>query len=263
MKHTCLSGIASLATVMLVACGGNNNTNPVSPTPTPNPSVAVSAITVTSAPASATTIQLTATARFSDNTSRDVTAAAAWTTSNASLATVSSSGLLTAIGTGDVDVRAVYQGVTGVLKLPVTGPVPRFALAGLVQEVRPNFRVVSNVRIELISGPDAGTFVNTDDTGFFRLSNLSGLVSFQATKDGYQLWRLENLTMDRDKEVQIVIFPTPPANAAGALATARCTDGTWSWARTRAEACVDNGGIIYGVCPGVLCEAPNPILIVR
>src|SRR4029079_16833436 len=128
MKHTCLSGIASFATVMLVACGGNNNANPVSPTPSPNPSAAVSAITVTSAPASATTFQLTATARFSDNTSRDVTTAAAWTTSNESLATVSQSGVLTAIGTGDVDVRAVYQGVTGLLKMQVTMPPPRFAL---------------------------------------------------------------------------------------------------------------------------------------
>jgi Big-like domain-containing protein len=248
--------------VMLVACGGNNDTNPVAPTPTPNPSATVSAVTVASAPASATTFQLTATARFSDNTSRDVTTASAWTTSNASLATVTSGGLVTAIGSGDVDVRAVYQGVTGILKMQVTGPAPRFALFGLVQEVRPNNRAVSNVRIEIVSGPDAGASVNTDDSGVFRLSNLSGLVSFQATKDGYQLWRLENLTMDQDREVQIVIFPTPPTNAAGALATARCNDGTWSWAQTRQDACTANGGgIAYGVCPGVLCLASTAAAI--
>jgi len=55
--------------------------------------------------------------------------------------------------------------------------------------------------------------------------------------------------------VDISMFPNTPTNEAGALATARCNDATWSWAPTREDACTANGGIAYGVCPGVLCQA--------
>ena len=63
-----------------------------------------------------------------------------------------------------------------------------------------------------------------------------------------------NLTMDRDREIDLELFPTPPLNPAGASATARCVDGSWSWAATRGDACTANGGVVYGVCPGPMCD---------
>ncbi len=58
-----------------------------------------------------------------------------------------------------------------------------------------------------------------------------------------------------NKNVDLWLAPMPPKNSTGATATARCNDGSWSWAQTGADACSNDGGVAYPVCPGVLC--PN------
>lgn len=255
MKRVTLSGFACIALALSVACSGNNKTNPSAPTPAPG--VTVSSITITSATPSSSSFQLTATARMSDGSTRDVTTLAAWESSNAGLATVSSSGVLTVVGTGDVEVRATYQSVMGALKILVTRPASptTFVLAGVVREVAPAAKLVSGVRVAITGGADAGTFVMTDSSGQFRFSTVSaGVVAMEAAKDGYELWRVTNLDMDRDRLLDVTVYPDPPSNAAGARATARCTDGSWNWAAVRADACAANGGIAYGVCPGPLCD---------
>ena len=94
----------------------------------------------------------------------------------------------------------------------------------------------------------------SDGNGVFRFSPQTfGVVGILATKDGFQLWRLTNLTVDQDRMLDVTLFPTPPTTG-GATATARCGDGTWSWARSWADACTANGGVAYGVCPGPLCD---------
>jgi uncharacterized protein YjdB len=67
-------------------------------------------------------VQLTATGHLADGTTRDVTASSTWESSNTQLALVSQSGLVTALGKGDVDVRATYQGITGSMHLSVALP---------------------------------------------------------------------------------------------------------------------------------------------
>ena len=52
----------------------------------------------------------TVTASMSDRTTQIVTSQAAWTTSNAALATVDGNGRLTAVGNGTVSLNATYQG---------------------------------------------------------------------------------------------------------------------------------------------------------
>jgi hypothetical protein len=128
-------------------------------------------------------------------------------------------------------------------------------LTGVVHEAAPSRSLVSNSRVEITGGADSGAFVMTDGSGFFRFSSLAGgVVSMQVKKDGYLLWRIANLTIDQDRALDVALFPIPPSNGAGVPATARCTDGSWSWARTLGEACSANGGVAYGVCPGPLCD---------
>ena len=55
----------------------------------------------------------TATATFSDGRTQDVTAAATWKTSNPSVATASSSGVVTGVRAGAADIQATFQGVAG------------------------------------------------------------------------------------------------------------------------------------------------------
>ena len=58
------------------------------------------------------TTQLTATLRYADGTTRDVTSEAQWNTSDPSNATVSQTGLVTAIDEGPVDISVTYNGIT-------------------------------------------------------------------------------------------------------------------------------------------------------
>lgn len=54
--------------------------------------------------------QFSATAEYGDGTMQDVTASAAWSSSTATVATVSSSGLVTAVGAGTTTITANYTG---------------------------------------------------------------------------------------------------------------------------------------------------------
>ena len=246
MKHFFSAGLATVALLLVTACGSNS-------TPTsPSPSATIASVVFTAAVVSTSVIQMKATAIMSDSSTRDVTASATWATSNTAIAVVSVSGLVTVVSSGDVDVRATYQNVTGSMKLAV---VQKFALTGVVVEGAPAARPLAGVRLVITSGAESGTSVTTDATGVFRFGAITaGILSMDATKDGYLLWRVTNLTMDRDREIDLELFPTPPLNPAGASATARCVDGSWSWAATRGDACTANGGVVYGVCPGPMCD---------
>src|SRR5213082_903736 len=68
-------------------------------------SVSVSGTT----PAIGASSQFTATANFSNGTTQNVTSQTSWQSTSASVATVSSSGTVTATGSGETDIRATYQ----------------------------------------------------------------------------------------------------------------------------------------------------------
>ncbi|MBE3123252.1 MAG: Ig-like domain-containing protein [Planctomycetes bacterium] len=86
-------------------------------------------VTATSASISAgQTVQLIATATFSDGTTQAVTALATWQSSNPSIVAVSASGVLTAIATGEADISATYRSVVGTFRVRVTSPIPQATL---------------------------------------------------------------------------------------------------------------------------------------
>lgn len=142
LAHAPRLAYAIVTMALMVACGGSTASNPApsptAPTPTPPAAVTVTTVTVTTASATASVVQLVATARSSDGTTLDVTSAAQWESSNTSLATVVPGGLVTVVGTGDVDLRATYQSVTGTMRLIVSLP-PRtnIVLSGVAREVAP------------------------------------------------------------------------------------------------------------------------------
>jgi hypothetical protein len=259
MRRACLSA-AVLSALVLAACGDHasngNPTAPTTPTPTPTPTATVRAVTVTSTGTNPSSFQMGARADMSDGASRDVTMLSKWESSNATIATVSATGVLTVLGSGQVEVRATYQNVTGAMNLLVSAPRPTtFAISGVAIETPPSGKVVSGVVVQVTEGPDAGQTATTDEGGLYRFASLrTAPLTLEARKSGYLLWRVTNLMLDRDRQVEIVLFPTPPKNADGVDATARCNDSTWTWSQTRAEACAANGGIAYAVCPGPLCE---------
>jgi hypothetical protein len=81
----------------------------------------ISSLDVTGAvPATGSSAQFTATLTFSDGTTQDVTSMATWVAFNKAVATVSSSGVVTAVATGTAVVKATYQGASGTFTLTVT-----------------------------------------------------------------------------------------------------------------------------------------------
>ena len=95
--------LAILCGTALFAIGCSSSTSPTT----------VSSLAVTgAAPVVGATAQFTATATMADGTTQDVTTQAAWTSSNATVATVSSTGLVTGVAAGSASVAAVYQSVS-------------------------------------------------------------------------------------------------------------------------------------------------------
>ena len=106
----CFSAFALVVSfALLTACGGGGGFKPA-------PVKSLTHILVD--PGNATigkgkTLQLKATAVYSDGTVLDVTASAAWTTSQATVAPVSSSGIVTGMSAGNAQISATYQGMAG------------------------------------------------------------------------------------------------------------------------------------------------------
>lgn len=194
------------------ACANNDTAPSPVPSPTPSPSPApvptVSSLTVTSAQTGATTHQLQATARMSDGSTRDVTSAAQWDSSNPSLCAISTTGLLTAMHSGTVEVRARYENVTG--SASVTLNVPIYSLNGMVSAAAPASRLFEGVKVTLTAGPNTGQFTYTDDRGLFTFSALNaGSHTLAVNHSGYQPWTQTIVLADNVTNLSIVLYPVP------------------------------------------------------
>jgi uncharacterized protein YjdB len=118
-----VTGVAAGSATITATSEGKSGTASITVTVPPAP---VATVTVTPAPASVTTgqsIQLQATLRDAANnvlTGRTVT----WASSNASLASVSSSGLVQGVAAGTVTITATSEGKTGSSTVTVAAPAP-------------------------------------------------------------------------------------------------------------------------------------------
>ncbi|HZR25206.1 MAG TPA: Ig-like domain-containing protein [Vicinamibacterales bacterium] len=175
MKFTTLAVFVVVA-IVAVGCGQST------PAPTAPTTATVSAVTVTSATQSSSSFQLTATARLSDGSTRDVTSLATWSSSNTSLATVSSTGLVTVLGAGEIDVKATYQGVAGSVHLLVANlPVTSLTLANVPTVASVNFQAGASAHLSDGSVQDvtrSATWASSD-TGIATVSS-TGFVSIVA-----------------------------------------------------------------------------------
>jgi Carboxypeptidase regulatory-like domain/Bacterial Ig-like domain (group 2) len=169
--------------------------------------VPVSAVTITGAPAGASApFQLTATARLVDGSTIDVTKAAAWQSSNTQLATVSSTGLVTVVGTGDVDLQATYQSVSATVRVFVSHPTTA-TLTGKVVEAGPDARPVAGARVQILEGSNT----MTDDRGAFELRGIpKGRAIIEVSKAGYETWS-NMLDLENDTDLTVTLMPAPAA----------------------------------------------------
>jgi hypothetical protein len=130
-----------------------------------------------------------------------------------------------------------------------------FAVGGIVESIEKPTRTVSGALIQIMQGPNAGKSAVSDSTGAFAIFGLTaGPAKVQVSKGGFQAWTSKDFDLQGDTKLAVELFPTPPTNGSGA-ATGRCNDGSWTWSTSRSDACVNNGGLAYGVCPGPLCKS--------
>jgi hypothetical protein len=115
-----------VATVTLYGCGGGGSSSTlvqlVSITVTPaSPAVAVGA-----------TQQFTATGTYIDDTTKDLTSSVTWSSSNVSIATITSNGMATAVAAGQTTITATYNNaILATTDFTVTTPLIVSTLAGM------------------------------------------------------------------------------------------------------------------------------------
>jgi Big-like domain-containing protein/all-beta uncharacterized protein len=112
----------SFAAACFVAACGSDGGSPTTPTP-PAPSVSSVQVKTSGEVAGplepGQTRQLAATATQSTGTTSDVTQQAVWQSSATGVATVSPTGLVTAVSAGDVEISATFQNVRGAMGVGV------------------------------------------------------------------------------------------------------------------------------------------------
>jgi len=111
--------------LVIAACGSDDPSppTPVAPTPTTTAVQVRAAGDASGTLEAGQTRQFAATATLSTGTTSDVTQQATWQSSTPAVATVSSTGLVTAVAAGDADISATYQSVKGTMGVGVR-PVP-------------------------------------------------------------------------------------------------------------------------------------------
>lgn len=122
-RPTSLHQLAGAVTIgLLVSCGGSGT----APAPVPHPAPTVTSVSVSGASSMVPgqTSQFSASANLSNGAQQTCTSTATWQTTNTSIVTVSSSGMVTAVGSGTVQVRATCNGITGNAQVSVESAPP-------------------------------------------------------------------------------------------------------------------------------------------
>ena len=189
MRRQFVAGL--VLSVMMAASQGCSSSppssvfSPTDATPPPTPAVVATAVTV-SGTAAFTAIgetgQLTAVARFSDGTTRDVTTEAQWRSTDPSVFDVSTAGVVRVVAFGRANVQALYGARSGQLQVLANAP-GTFLAFGRVRE--PGQGGIGGVRL---LDPQSGRSTLTSSSAEAGSFSLAGLTNSRLMfdKDGYE-----------------------------------------------------------------------------
>ena len=130
----------------------------------------------------------TAFATMSGRDGQDVSGLATWSTSDPTIATINSTGLVTTVRAGEVAIRVNYQGASAFV---VVWAVPgqglhgtSRTLAGMVLSMQ---GPLPGVLMEILNGPNAGRAMTTSTDGRFHMADLrDGPFTIRLSKPGYR-----------------------------------------------------------------------------
>jgi hypothetical protein len=195
----------------LIDCGSQS----ASTTSAPSPTATVSSVVVSgTTPVVGATVQFSATAMLSSGTTQDVTTQATWSSSNASIATASSSGMVAGVAAGEADITATYQGVAGKSHVVIARPEPQtFTLTGVITDGSTRGGI-ARARLEVLGGLNAGKVASTDGTGTYTIRDLvADTFRMRASADGYDAGE-QGITIPANPRADFTLQRTPP-NYAG------------------------------------------------
>src|SRR5258705_1793467 len=166
----------------LTSCGRE------SPTSASGPTITVSSISVSgTAPVVGATAPFSATATLSNRTTQTVTTLATWSSSNTSIATVNSSGIVTGVAAGETDLTATYQNVAGRLHLTIARSAgPTYTLSGTVTDGTSG-GILPNIDIQVTDNAGSSKSTLTGSAGTYSIAGLvAGPVTLTASAVSYQ-----------------------------------------------------------------------------
>jgi len=207
MKRALLIAVSLLITL---SCNGDKApTTPATPFVAPVTSTGISLSPVIQTIPPGQTVRLTATARYSDGSTRDVTSQATWTTTDGRVATVSA-GAVTGVALGSVVIRSTFErwSISGTI---VIQPDGTFVLSGKVTEA--GGVGVGGATVEVISGTPNQTITNS--AGSYQLFGIGGTSILRFGKTGYFDER-RSVTMSANRSLDVEITPrSAPVGMAG------------------------------------------------
>jgi hypothetical protein len=233
MRPAFTRGAAIIAIVLLAACGGSpTTTQPSQAAPTAPPGKATLVDLRVDGQASVPpgeSAQYTATATYSDRSSRDVTADAKWTSTNDSVLSVTATGAMTTHVVGLADVIATL-GTLSHSREVVVVPEGRYLVKAFVNEDQVT-AMIYDVRVEVVSGPAAGLAATTDWNGMALLYGVPADAQLRFTKDGYDPV-VDSVRVDHNWfEVRVPLAsssarPNLPGGYQLTINSGPCVDGT-------------------------------------
>jgi hypothetical protein len=208
-----------LLTMLASACAGGNG-SPTSPSEVTLLGIRVSG-PQTVAPGE--TAHYTATAEYSDGSSKDVTAGALWSptysetwdpVSRAGFALSFTSPGVTAAGIrGERNLFALYEGKRGMLNVLVLEP-ETFKLSGVVTDSSGGS--LDEVTVEVLSGTGNGLKATTNNIGQFRLYGVSGPVQLRTSAEGFQAEMRDVVVTGNEGSEPFALTPVEtPADVSG------------------------------------------------
>src|SRR5262249_44881140 len=121
---------------------------------------------------------------LANGTTVDLTKSGPWASSMASVAAVSSEGLVVAFAPGETDISVTYQGVIGKSHLTV-GAAAILTISGRIQD-QTSFEGIPNVNIQIIDSAGLHS-TKTDASGSYTFSGVTaGGITLTASADGYR-----------------------------------------------------------------------------
>jgi Carboxypeptidase regulatory-like domain len=173
-----LSGVLAI----LAACDKES-----SPQPAPTPLTAVVARIEINGPrtvAPGETATFTATAFFTDGSSRDVTSEARWRSNSFPIFLMDGPGRGKAGGRGDVTITADLNGITSTVQVVVV-PVGTYRLSGVVRVSNVAGGFVAGAQVQVLDGPERLETL-TNAQGQYVLFGVPGTARIRITRAGYE-----------------------------------------------------------------------------